>query len=1109
MPYPDSVDVGVGVLGGYCSSMPPEAQPNGASPECYDMHFVQGGVRTRPALKVAIKNPTLANPWSGLAQYFNKSQQAELMLYDQQGNLFAEFGNGIASPIATNGTPGTTFDTTDIFGRLYMAFGQSVGTSLLANQSLYGGVDIPRQWDGVNYDRVSQVGPGAAPTPQNYLPPPASIDNTSAGSPVSIAASPTGLVLSNPKIVSVATKIFINGRWVTQYEYVTYFQTLTLTATIPHGLQVGQTAAIAGSGNTNFNANFIVATVPSATTATFSVLFESTPNSGGGTVTGIAASAVRQNNIVTINTAAPHGFQPGWYVQIADLDPNGLPGSVSSMIPNMGVLTVTMSAAHNLQPGAVVTITGASDPSAIGTFPVATVPSATVFTLDILTGNAAITGATIYTSFDGTFQISAIPSPTSFTYFQIDPDAFQSNTDATATIIGQISPGLHGVSVCFITRQGSITAPAPPVYWSANGGNQVSLTNIPTGPANVVARLLVFTPAILPPATTGPWYSLLPAMQINDNTTTSAIFDFLDIPLIAGFSANYLFTQIVLGECFGAAKYSSRTAWFGERVTLSNMVNLSFDGGWSLGTAPGGFDTPLGWTTDPVNGAGGVRATSLEFGDAYEIEGDGVSAIRGMIYQSAFQDYNNVTIFSNSVPYSCRITAFANVTTGPVTLVVDLFSPTQGLFGAADFTFASLTGDPQEMSTVLHLASSVAFPPDLLMRVYLANSQPLGTNISIDDVQPFPTQTPVNTSIVRVSYSQNPEGFDGVTGQITVTPNDGQQVRAAFTIRNNFYIAKDNYLAYATDDGVNEPANWAVNEVSNLIGCCGPNAWDAGEEWVVFVHRSGVYIFWGQDPVKISEEIAYDASGTGKFSWNDVNWAGGQNIWVKVDQASKKVYVGIPTGTNIFPNVTLSMDYQFAEDGEATAGLGAPSYSSYTGRVIAHGGARKWMPLTIAASGAQFSRRPDGSQQLYFASSTSGLIWDYTFSQTFDQLLVGGVVTNTAIDGYYGTYGSPDMEEESGLQLASHRKLVDYLTGYAKGVGTLAVVGMTAMRNYAIRGISLSLAPTGDWERPININSERVFWMFSTDAIGSWFQLTKVFPMMKTDPTTPVRGLEA
>lgn len=858
MPYPDSVDVGVGVLGGYCSSMPPEAQPNGASPECYDMHFVQGGVRTRPALKVAIKNPTLANPWSGLAQYFNKSQQAELMLYDQQGNLFAEFGNGIASPIATNGTPGTTFDTTDIFGRLYMAFGQSVGTSLLANQSLYGGVDIPRQWDGVNYDRVSQVGPGAAPTPQNYLPAAVSIDNTAAGTTIAIAASPTGLVPGGLVMTVVPVQEFMNGRWHTVYITTSLYTTLTITTTSPHLLQQNQTTTISGAPSP-YNGNYTVASVTSPTVA---VLTASLPfplaASGGGTIIGLSASAIRQNNIVTINTAVPHGFQAGWYVQIAGLSPNALPGAVSTMTPNSGVLTVAMNAPHNLQPGAVVTITGASDATADGTWTVATVPAANVFTLNILTGNAAITGASISTSFDGTFQIATVPSDTSFTYFQIDPNQIQSNSSATATIIGQISPGLHGVSVCFITRQGSITAPAPPVYWSANGGNQVSLTNIPTGPANVVARLLVFTPAILPPATTGPWYSLLPAMQINDNTTTSAIFDFLDIPLIAGFSANYLFTQIVLGECFGAAKYSSRTAWFGERVTLSNMVNLSFDGGWSLGTAPGGFDTPLGWTTDPVNGAGGVRATSLEFGDAYEIEGDGVSAIRGMIYQSAFQDYNNVTIFSNSVPYSCRITAFANVTTGPVTLVVDLFSPTQGLFGAADFTFASLTGDPQEMSAVLHLASSVAFPPDLLMRVYLANSQPLGTNISIDDVQPFPTQTPVNTSIVRVSYSQNPEGFDGVTGQITVTPNDGQQVRAAFTIRNNFYIAKDNYLAYATDDGVNEPANWAVNEVSNLIGCCGPNAWDAGEEWVVFVHRSGVYIFWGQDPVKISEEIAYE-----------------------------------------------------------------------------------------------------------------------------------------------------------------------------------------------------------------------------------------------------------
>ena len=64
---------------------------------------------------------------------------------------------------------------------------------------------------------------------------------------------------------------------------------------------------------------------------------------------------------------------------------------------------------------------------------------------------------------------------------------------ADAVDAGNISPGVHQCSVIFVTRQGYYTAPSPPVSWTAAGSLKVNVTNIPTGPSNVIARLLAFT----------------------------------------------------------------------------------------------------------------------------------------------------------------------------------------------------------------------------------------------------------------------------------------------------------------------------------------------------------------------------------------------------------------------------------------------------------------------------------------------------------------------------------------------------------------------------------------------------------------------------------------
>ena len=127
---------------------------------------------------------------------------------------------------------------------------------------------------------------------------------------------------------------------------------------------------------------------------------------------------------------------------------------------------------------------------------------------------------------------------------QIGPAEGPALADTVAT--GTISPGVHQCSVIFVTRQGYWTAPSPPVSWTAAGAKQVNVTNIPTGPSNVVQRLLAFT------GSGGANFYQVPAtMTINDNTTTSLVVDFTDTILLTGMSMDYLFSQIELPEPAG------------------------------------------------------------------------------------------------------------------------------------------------------------------------------------------------------------------------------------------------------------------------------------------------------------------------------------------------------------------------------------------------------------------------------------------------------------------------------------------------------------------------------------------------------------------------------
>ena len=152
-----TVDAPLDMFGGLVTDVAPAGLPAGASPDCGDVAFVPGAVKTRPGL-LSMYTAIAGNPTINyLKTYIQPTLAQTLLALDSAGSLWGELTPGTLTQINTG--PGGKFiapncraKSATLFGREYMAFHDGKF-----------GIDIPRQYDGTNFDRVSQVGPGAGP----------------------------------------------------------------------------------------------------------------------------------------------------------------------------------------------------------------------------------------------------------------------------------------------------------------------------------------------------------------------------------------------------------------------------------------------------------------------------------------------------------------------------------------------------------------------------------------------------------------------------------------------------------------------------------------------------------------------------------------------------------------------------------------------------------------------------------------------------------------------------------------------------------------------------------------------------------------------------------
>jgi hypothetical protein len=179
------------------------------------------------------------------------------------------------------------------------------------------------------------------------------------------------------------------------------------------------------------------------------------------------------------------------------------------------------------------------------------------------------------------------------------------------------------------------------------------------------------------------------------------------------------------------------------------------------------------------------------------------------------------------------------------------------------------------------------------------------------------------------------------------------------------------------------PADWTTTKRWEGVGPCGLRAFDSGLHFVIFVHRSGVWAFTGDEPRRLTKEIP--------ITWARVNWAAGQTIWVKIDDETREIHVGVPLDRATVPSHTLTLNFE--EDVTLSPPIHSTMYSR--GKFVSTAAARKWSVQDIPANSAvralrtalnappQFDAATIQSQ-LWFASSYDGAVRAQTPNYFYD-----------------------------------------------------------------------------------------------------------------------------
>ena len=881
----------------------------------------------------------------------------------------------------------------------------------------------------------------------------------------------------------------------------------------------------------------------------------------GGIISSVVINNENTPGVATVTTTTPHGLLPNNLVNLLGIPGIVVGGGIASATIAGEVATIVTNVAHNLSIGALIVVSGMTPTSLNGQFPVLSIPSPTSFTFTDVDINAIGAGAgtvtlswipntagllennytvvsaptpttfqvqvsytdgtwaggTVTFSWNGIFYVTSIIDPNNFTYQQYGPNA-SSTVIGLVTPYSQISPGIHQCVLLFQTRQGFIPAPSPSVQFVANGGQYLNVTNIALGPPNIIARYLAFTGSggdnffYIPIPAFASGIMVSTSTAIYDNTTTSVILDFSDNTLFDSLAidipGNNLFGMAVLGPCLGVDSYTSRATWWGWNNSISNLLNLGFEGGYPSGV----LTQPLGW--DVISPGGILETANADFGMDWVITGTGLNRGDGLIIQSAYQDEDGIAILQPSTSYtlSIRIEAISLLGGDGGTVKVDFYSATAGQLAVASIPINILQSNhtPAFFSVNFSASTPVTIPIDTKFRVYLDGAGN-GTQISLDEIQIYPTLVPTTPNFL-FSYINFPESLDMRTG-VLGGADDPTPIQATFKWRDSFLFLTQSKLHEASNLDKYEPNNWLVREISNNCGACGPRACSTGENFSVWVSSPsstppvgrGLYIHTGGNVYKISQEI--------QPNFDAINPDFQSSIWVCNDSVTRRIYVGVPVSGATAPNMIYVLDYRELDTASEIA-MKPPIHISFSGKMICSDLSRKWAPWNVSANCGDIIYVPGVGPEFCVGGGNGqapGISSGFANSYWFDTTLLTDQDYGQVVP-YYDTYFFINHQAEQSMGVGLHRKLYKRYAAYVTGVGQFQ---LTPFAN----GLSnpwppaplwpLNLAQGYDIGDGLNVSTERCSFRIASlpfnGQTDNSFLIGKLIITLSQEPISPIR----
>ena len=952
----------------------------------------------------------------------------------------------------------------------------------------------------------------------------------------SITGSPPDPALV-PLNQNIATYVYITGAVDGSYDFNGIWQVVSV-----------------GSGNypgTSENVSYFTFTFPTSGTYGNGIAGARYRVTGATLTLDTPVDNLTAGTQVTITGATPSGWNNTWI--ISQEVNNGQFTITTTQYDGAGTATYGWQFASltNSQPpvaGDLIQITGCTNNAGFnGTFVIATVVGST-FTVNVTLPLAAQPNPVV----EGSAQAIMFG-----TVFNFDPgelfvgtntDVIYGNDSGTGQIavIGSslvpIGSGTRQAILFFITKTGDWTPASPPVTFTTSAdANLLNVSSIAIGPPDVIGRGIAITEAgangvpgenfyvITEPVTNtvGTTTTTYSSTIINDNVSTTASFSFTDAVLlnsqeidIPGFN---LFDLIELGSSAWCVPYSSRMFYGMQLNKVNNFINLSFDGGYVAPNQPAGWSLYLTDTTVPEL----QLVNSPVTGDAYYVSNDtgSIQPQMGLISQTAYQDPYNVAIIASNTAYSVRVSCSCPSGVRLGTLVVDLTDLSGGNFGT---TYGSFTIPLQSMGTTVKtfsgsLLNKGTFPglvsKSLQLRLWVENMG-VGADVLVDRFEIYPTAFPYLKTSVYGSYINKPEWVDAGSqgGIIDTSTENPQDCLGGFVLRDNLYLLKTNSMYFTKDNPNSEPGGWSLNEVSNRAGAIGINSYDTGEEWAVMANRSGIYGFNGGLPTRLTVEIFQ--------VWEAINWDAGNTIVLRNDIVNRRILcaVPLPTGTSpegvptktvqwlpyapynpapTTPNVILMLNYQALSTFEEL--INSPElHTTMFGTLAVQDMKRKWSIWNIATPYMGFILRGNYVDSPLFVCNgiDSSKVYQFEDSQLSDD--------GTAIYSLYTTYGHVNAAKAVTMPIfGMHTKRYTVLQANLEGAGNCTVRmlpnDLAARYPYKVPGgINMVSPAMDDVMRSINCKGQRIFLEFSTNAVGSWFQLCKTLLSGKADPWSPI-----